>query len=131
MSTTLASLMGIDRMGLRLPPYFSIMRVEAFLIAFALFLDSPATRIAFSIWLVSAFARASGEISNRFERASKALTVLRSAVFCERIVVTRMTNGSLWDFVHFGKVREVRSVCRIIVAHSFVLVPSLVSVLLN
>jgi hypothetical protein len=84
--------------------------------ALALLLYSPATLMGASIWLISAFAMASGEISNRFERASKALAVLRSAVFCERIVVMRVSNGSLRDFVHFGSVSLCCSICRIVAA---------------
>ncbi len=91
--------------------------------ALALLLHSPATLMASSIWLRSAFARASGEISNRFERASKALAVFLSAVFCERMVVMRVSNGSLRDFAHFGRASSPCSVCRMIAALSPVLSP--------
>ena len=132
MSADLASLIGIDRMGWSAPWYFSSTILAACLIALALFLYNPATLTASSIWLISALARASGEISNRFDRPSKALAVLRSAVFCERIVVTRVTNGSLRDFVHFGSDKACRRVCRMIGARSFVLCPlPVVSILLN
>jgi hypothetical protein len=110
-------------MGCKVPWYFSRMIVAACFMALALLLYSPATLMAASICLKSTFARASGAISNCFDRASKALAVLRSAVFCERIVVMRVSNGFLRDFVHLGRVNSCCSVCRMIAALSFVLSP--------
>jgi hypothetical protein len=80
--------------------------LAACFIALALPLYSPATLIAASTSLRGAFARASGLISNRFDRASKALAVFLSAVFCESIVVTRVSKGSLRDFAHFGRMNS-------------------------
>jgi hypothetical protein len=77
----LASSNGNDKIGCRVPWYFSEMVIAACLIVLALFLDKPAVLMACSIWVVWVFARASGVISKLFERFSKAAAVLRSAVF--------------------------------------------------
>jgi hypothetical protein len=79
--------------------------------------------MAASIWLVSALERASGEISNCFERASKALAVLRSAVFCERMVVMSVVKGFRRVFVHFGSASSCCSVCRMIAGRFSVFSP--------
>ncbi len=91
--------------------------------ALALLLYSPATLIAASICSSSAFARASGAISNRFDKASKARAVLLSAVFCESIVTTRVSNGSLGDLTQRGNVCFCFSICKISAALSSVLSP--------
>lgn len=89
------------------------MIFETCFIVLALFLYKPATFKHSSILLASAFANASGVISNCFERFSKALAVFLSAVFCEIIVVINVLKGSLFEVVHFGSVKVFRSVCRI------------------
>ena len=67
--------------------------------------------------------RASGEISKCFDRASKALAVLRSAVFCERMVVMSVVKGFRCVFVHFGSGSSCCSVCRMIAARFSVFGP--------
>jgi hypothetical protein len=79
--------------------------------------------MASSIWLVSALERISGEISKCFDRASKALAVLRSAVFWERMVVMSVVKGFRRVFVHFGSVSSCCSVCRMIAARFSVFGP--------
>src|SRR4030067_2596755 len=112
----LASSSGNDNMGLSVPWYFSRMVVAACFIVLALLLYKPEMRIASSIWLASDFARTSGVISNRFDRASKALAVFMSAVFCETIVVTNVSHGSLRCLTHLGNVSVCCSFCRMIAA---------------
>ena len=69
----------------------------------ALLLYNPATRMAPSILPIFAFARIFGLISKLFERFSKALSVLRSAVFWDITVTTSVSNGSRFTFVHSGQ----------------------------
>ena len=112
-SVFLAPSKGIDKIDFKSPRNFSRIILETCFIVLALFLYKPATFKPSSILLVSAFANASGVISNRFERFSKALAVFLSAVFCEIIVVINVLNGFLFEVVHLGSVKVLRSICRI------------------
>ena len=104
MSVLLASSVGSERMGFRSPRYFSRRVLETCFIVLALFLYNPATLKHSWISTSLAFARASGVISNVFERFSKALLVFLSAVFCEIIVAMSVLKGSSAVVIHFGMV---------------------------
>ena len=121
---SLASSSGSSRIRFKSPPYFSWTICETCFIVLAFCLYSPAVFRHSSIWLVFAFTRASEVISNLFERFSKALAVFLSAVFCEIIVIISVLNGLLEDDVHFGIVKTVRSVSKILCARSSAILAS-------
>ena len=128
-SVFLASLKGNDKMGVSEQLYFSRIVFAVFCIVFVLLWYRPATRMQSSIFFVSAFDSAWGVISKCFERFSKALAVLMSAVFCEMIVTTKVSNGSISDLAHLGMVILFSSISRIFAARVSVVIvlPSSVS----
>lgn len=113
-SVFLASSKGIESIGVKSPWNFCMIIFETCFIVLALFLYRPATFKDSSILFISAFANASGVISNCFERFSKAPTVFLSAVFCEIIVTISVWKGSLLESAHFGNVKVFRSARRIL-----------------
>ena len=110
-------------MGCSVPWYFSRIVLAACFIVWALLLNSPAGLMHSSIWLSSAFARASGVISKCFERFSKALAVFLSAVFCEMIVTMKVSKGSRFDLTQLGKAKVCRSICKTFAARFSVTLP--------